>query len=100
MIGFGGWRGSMRKFSSQQLVAGTRGYGLLVGLLLGGVTHRLLHIAHCPDTPLPCTTKRRHGLTSGGTTKTFFWRLPLLIATKERFPNAEVTGDGHQNCNT
>lgn len=35
------------------IVAGTRGYGPIVGLPLGSVTHRLLHIAHCPVLLVP-----------------------------------------------
>ena len=35
------------------IVAGTRGLGTPVGLLVGSVTHRLLHIAHCPVLAVP-----------------------------------------------
>jgi nucleotide-binding universal stress UspA family protein len=37
------------------IVAGARGYGPIVGLLLGSVTHRLLEIAHCPVLVIPPT---------------------------------------------
>ena len=35
------------------LVVGSRGYGPGAAVLLGGVTHQLIHTAHCPVIVLP-----------------------------------------------
>jgi len=35
------------------IVVGTRGHSALAGVLLGGVTQRLLHLAHCPVLAVP-----------------------------------------------
>jgi nucleotide-binding universal stress UspA family protein len=44
-----------REVDAGLIVAGTRGYGLISGLLVGSVAHRLPYVAHCPvlTVPLP-----------------------------------------------
>jgi nucleotide-binding universal stress UspA family protein len=40
-------------FGADVIVVGTRGHTAIGGLLLGSVTHRLLHIASCPVLAIP-----------------------------------------------
>jgi nucleotide-binding universal stress UspA family protein len=41
------------------VVVGTRGLGVIAGLLLGSVTQRLLHVAPCPVLAVPPPDRRR-----------------------------------------
>ncbi|MDX6598141.1 MAG: hypothetical protein QOE87_2028 [Gaiellales bacterium] len=38
---------------AEVIVTGTRGHTAIAGLLLGSVTQRLLHLAHCPVLVVP-----------------------------------------------
>ena len=42
-----------RRSQADVIVMGTRGRGQVAGLLLGSVTQRLLHLAHCPVLAVP-----------------------------------------------
>jgi nucleotide-binding universal stress UspA family protein len=56
-IRLGGPAHSIAEIADQEdadlIVVGTRGHTSVAGLLLGGVTHRLLHIAHRPVLAIP-----------------------------------------------
>jgi nucleotide-binding universal stress UspA family protein len=59
--------GVAREENADVIVVGTRGNGQLMGLLLGSVTHRLLHIAPCAVLAVPGTSVEEHGLQVGET---------------------------------
>lgn len=48
-----------REVGAGLIVMGTRGHGLIEGLLLGSVVLRLLHIAPCPVVAVPADLSRR-----------------------------------------
>ena len=43
------------------IVAGSRGYGMIAGLLVGNVAHRLPHVAKCPVLIVPCSADSSSG---------------------------------------
>jgi nucleotide-binding universal stress UspA family protein len=47
-------------FGADVIVVGTRGHTAIGGLLLGSVTQRLLHIAHCPVLAIPAKAAVAH----------------------------------------
>jgi nucleotide-binding universal stress UspA family protein len=50
-----------RDAGADVIVVGTRGRTALAGLLLGSVTQRLLHIAHCPVLAVPRADQKTAG---------------------------------------
>jgi nucleotide-binding universal stress UspA family protein len=52
------------------IVIGTRGYSAVAGVLLGSVTQRLLHIAHCPVLAVPPPHRDAEGMDSVEATTT------------------------------
>lgn len=42
-----------RRSNADLIITGTRGHTAAAGILLGSVTHRLLHVSHCPLLVIP-----------------------------------------------
>lgn len=67
-----GIRDIARENGGDLIVVGTRGHSAVVGAMIGSVTQRLLHVAHCavlavpPPKPGPTTTEREQALTTSG----------------------------------
>ena len=55
-----------RTAGADLIVVGTRGMGVIAGLLLGSVTQRLLHLAHCPVLAVPPGAVAREAGTPAG----------------------------------
>ena len=51
-----------REVGADLIVVGTRGRGAVVGLVLGSVTLRLLHVAPCPVLAVPAAEHSTHGV--------------------------------------
>ncbi len=49
------------------IITGTRGHTAVTGILVGSVTHRLLHIAHCPLLVIPSAAQRVEAMAEVGT---------------------------------
>jgi nucleotide-binding universal stress UspA family protein len=54
-----------REHRADVIVVGTRGLGPVHGLLVGSVTHRLLHTSPCPVFAVPASTVQPDGETEG-----------------------------------
>jgi len=52
------------------IVVGTRGHGTVAGLLIGSVTQRLLHIAHCPVLAVPPPAGEQQASVAGASAAT------------------------------
>jgi nucleotide-binding universal stress UspA family protein len=44
-----------RRSNADLIITGSQGHSAAAGILLGSVTHRLLHLAHCPLLVIPAT---------------------------------------------